>query len=190
MLIFLPVLAWAGTGLVFLVKPGYEGAYARLPVRTYPLERSISLAPHPEWLETRLLRTVLGEHLLTLTPEGWQHLDPRTMEPWPAPTDEVLRALIDDAITSDRQRYGRIAEMEEDVAVTDTGVRIRIDWDELRLSQRGRDTDWIDALYRVHYLQWTGLPSIDRVLGVAGPVLLASLAVLGLSLLRRPRTGT
>jgi hypothetical protein len=47
------------------------------------------------------------------------------------------------------------------------------------LSQRGRDTDRIDALYRIHYLQWTGSQAMDKVLGFLGLSLVVALTGLG-----------
>jgi hypothetical protein len=169
---------------VFLVKPGYAGAYAALEVRALPFGGVPAVAIDPSWTEARLVRTVLGEHLLVRTADGRAHLDPRTGAARAEPSDEMRRTLVDDAIAGDPVRYGRIVRVDGGVVVTDTGVRIELDWTTLRLSQRGRDTDWIDALYRVHYLQWTGVTAADRVLGVAGPVLLVLLAILGVLMLR------
>ncbi len=67
----------------------------------------------------------------------------------------------------------------EAAARTTTGVEVTLDWNRLALQQRGRDTDRIDALYRVHYLQWTGVDALDKVLGLLGLVLLVALAYLG-----------
>ena len=65
---------------------------------------------------------------------------------------------------------------------TDTGVEVTLDWNRVSLQQRGRDTDRIDRLYKVHYLQWTGVKSIDRVLGFVGLSLVLGLTVLGVRL--------
>ena len=35
-------------------------------------------------------------------------------------------------------------------------------------------------MYKIHYLQWTGIKSIDKVLGIIGLVLVLLLAFLGL----------
>jgi hypothetical protein len=53
----------------------------------------------------------------------------------------------------------------------------------MSFQQRGPDTDRIDALYRIHYLQWTGVPAIDKVLGLAGIILVLALSALGVRLL-------
>jgi uncharacterized iron-regulated membrane protein len=185
--LLLPILAWAATGFVFFVKPGYKDAYAALRVRALPLAEPAPIAPPAEgWLETRRLRTVLGEHLLVRTGSGWSHLDPVTLRTRALPGDADLRALIEDAMAGDAARYGRIASLvREDgaaSATTTTGVAIDLDWATLSLSQSGRDTRRIDALYSIHYLQWTGIAAVDRVLGGAGLVSLLALAVFGLRL--------
>jgi hypothetical protein len=61
----------------------------------------------------------------------------------------------------------------------DTGVEITLDWDRLSLRQRDADTDRIDLLYKVHYLQWTGVTIVDRAVGITGLVLVMALTVLG-----------
>ena len=183
LVLFLPLLGWAGSGLIFFLKPGYAGAYAPLAVRTLGQATPLSLESHPEWLEVRALRTVLGEHLLVRTAEGWRHLRGDNLGPWPRPRPETLRPLIEDAIAANPARYGRVERVDGEAFVTDTGVRVSLDWDTLSLSQRGRDTDRIDAIYRVHYLQWTGVKAIDRVLGLLGIAGVVVLALFGLRLL-------
>lgn len=187
----LPMVGWAVTGFVFFIKPGYGGAYESLTVRTYPLDAS---APGPNlasreiqaerdsWLEYRVFRTILGEHLLVRTATGWRHLNPSTLEPVSAPSDDEVRRLVADAFTANPQRYGTITRVDSGVITTDTGVEITLDWNRVSLQQRGRDTDRIDRLYKVHYLQWTGVMSIDRVLGFVGLTLLLALTVLGVRL--------
>lgn len=94
--LLLPMLGWAGTGLVFFVKPGYDAAYGELKVRDVP-------------------------------PAGTRPAAP----------------------------------------------------------ERG---PLVDALYRAHYLQWTGYRFLDRVLGVAGLAALVTLTALGARLaFGRPR---
>jgi hypothetical protein len=135
----------------------------------------------------RLLRTVAGDHVLVRAPAGRQHLD-AAGRPLTLPGEPALRALLDDAIRDERARYGEIASLERDEAGasasarTTSGVTIDLDWTTLALSQSGRDTRRIDALYRIHYLQWTGVAALDRVLGVAGLASLVALAALGLRL--------
>jgi len=58
-------------------------------------------------------------------------------------------------------------------------VEVRLDWNRLSLQQRGSDTALIDALYRVHYLQWTGVAALDQILGLLGLGLLIVMTLLG-----------
>ena len=80
LLMLLPLTGWAITGAVFFLKPGYAGAYDLLQVKTYSLEPDISMQADPSWLEVRLLKTILGEHLLARTSKGWLHLDPLSLQ--------------------------------------------------------------------------------------------------------------
>lgn len=175
----LPFVGWAATGIVFFTKPGYGAAYDALAVKTYPLERPLAVQPDPAWREVRYLRTILGPHVIVRTAAGWAQLNPVTLQPLPAPPDDEVKRLIADAITINPGRYGRIATLDGAVATTDTGAVITFDWNRLALQQRGRDTDRIDLLYKVHYLQWTGQKTLDKVLGLAGLTLLIALTALG-----------
>jgi hypothetical protein len=175
----LPLTGWAVTGAVFFLKPGYDAAYETLQVRTYPLEMKIALETDPSWLEARLVKTILGEHLLVRTSQGWLQLDPRSFQPKPFPTSEEISALVADASLANPARYGRVQRIEGGEATTDTGVHISLDWSRLALAQRGTDTSRIDALYKIHYLQWTGIKSVDNVLGILGIVFVLTLSALG-----------
>ena len=177
----IPLAAWAATGAVFFVKPGYGAAYDSLPVRTYPIEGPIAVHPDPSWREVRHLRTILGLHLLARTDQGWVQLDPVTLQPAAAPKVEDVTRLIADSFAANPARYGHIVSVSLDggTATTDTGAVITFDWNRLSLEQRGRDTDRIDRLYKIHYLQWTGQKTADKVLGLGGLVLLTVLTALG-----------
>lgn len=182
LIMLLPFLGWAVTGAVFFIKPGYGGAYDALPVRAYPLGLVATGAADPGWLEVRQFRTVLGTHLLARTAGGWQQVDPVTGTVLAPPDESDVRRLLNDAFAANPDRYGQVAHVNGETATTDTGVVVTLDWNRMALSQRGPDTDRIDALYRVHYLQWTGIAAVDRVLGLAGLVLLVVLGALGLRL--------
>jgi hypothetical protein len=178
-ILLLPFFGWALTGLVFFIKPGYAGAYEALSPKTYPLGRAVTVNPDPAWLEFRYIKTVLGEHLLVRTDAGWSHLNPADGRPRARPTEDEIRALLKDAFSANPRRYGNVIRVSGDTASTDTGVEVTVNWDRLSLQQRGMDTDRIDLLYKVHYLQWTGVALIDRVLGISGIVLTLALTVLG-----------
>lgn len=186
LVMILPLLGWAVTGFFFFVKPGYGAAYEILQPKTYPIEGSIAIEANPEWLEFRYLRTILGDHLIVRTSKSWSHLDPQTLQPRGLPDGEAIRSLLEDAFTVNPERYGRVVNIDENRITTETGVRIKLNWDRLTLDQRGADTDRIDFLYRIHYLQWTGLPYVDRVLGMLGLALVFVLSVLGARLFFKP----
>jgi hypothetical protein len=182
LVMLLPFLGWAVTGAIFFLKPGYAGAYESLAIKNYPLGDSVAIAADASWLEFRVLKTILGEHLLVRTDGGWQHLDPRGLRVKPAPGERDLRALLTDAFSANPARYGRIVSVDGLMATTDTGIRVTLAWNRLTLSQRGTDTDRIDTLYKVHYLQWTGIRVVDQILGSVGLALILVLSVLGLRL--------
>lgn len=182
----LPFFGWAATGLVFFLKPGYGDAYAALAAPVRPLEGPRTISPGADALEVRWLATPLGQHLLVRGPNGWRHLRASTGGEWREPGETELRPFVAAAIAADRERYGELLGREAGGEWrTATGVRIRLDWPTLALAQRGRDTAAIELAYRIHYLQWTGVASIDRALGLLGLLGVAVLAGLGLRLARR-----
>lgn len=178
LVMLLPFVGWAVTGAVFFVKPGYAGAYEQLSVRTYPLDDNLAIKGQA-WREARLVKTILGTHLLVRTDAGWRNLDPATLKIVPMPPQEKLRLLFEDAFTANADRYGRVATQVDATARTTTGVEVTLDWNRMALQQRGRDTDRIEMLYRIHYLQWTGVKPLDMLLGVLGLGLLVMLTYLG-----------
>jgi len=182
LVLLIPLFGWIVTGVIFFIKPGYAGAYDMPAVRRHPLTTSPSGALPSGALEARSLRTILGDHLLVRTASGMSHHDPVTMRVRERPSAQMVRTLIDDAVRDKRARYGEIVSVSGLTARTSTGVTITLDWDTLSLEQRGPDTDRIDLFYRIHYLQWTGVKPLDRILGVAGLSLLLVLTTLGLRL--------
>ncbi|MGH9831874.1 MAG: PepSY domain-containing protein [Blastocatellia bacterium] len=187
LVMLLPFFGWAITGFVFFVKPGYEGAYELLQPKTYPMDgEKIALTPNPTWLELRCFRTILGNHLIVRTEQGWQHLDPATSAVRAKPTDDEIKKLLLDAFSANPGRYGQISTIAGATATTTTNVRVTLNWNRLSLQQAGKDTDRIDWLYKIHYLQWTGVKWVDRALGMLGLALIIILSVLGLTLLLKP----
>ena len=179
LVLLLPFLGWVITGFVFFIKPGYTAAYEILTPKTYPLTETFSVQPESSWREMRYVRTILGDHLLVRTNEGALHLDPRTKQLRSKPADMELRQLLTDAFSVNPARYGEITTINGNEISTSTGIHISLDWTSLSLQQRGPDTDRIDWLYRIHYLQWTGFKSVDKVLGVVGLTLVFVLTTLG-----------
>lgn len=183
--LILAFFIWTCTGLVFFIKPGYQAAFAYLSVKTYPISGDIHIKPQPQWQEIKWLHTVLGPHLLVKQADGWQQLRPDdfTVRPEPSANDVLL--LVTDAIRVDPKRYGQQVLKTDQGFVTDTGVHIQLDWASLSLSQQGQDTEIINNLYKLHYLQWTGHKTLDQILGVFGLMLLMFTTVLGFGLLTR-----
>jgi hypothetical protein len=177
--LLIPFFGWALTGLVFFIKPGYEGAYELLAPKTYPISAGLSITSEPDWLEFRWIRTILGDHLLVRTRSGWSQLDPTNKQQRNLPSEEDLRKLFRDAFTANPGRYGDISTINGTSITTNTGVEVTLDWNRMSLQQKGRDTDRIDRLYRIHYLQWTGVRSVDRVMGIVGIALVLVLTSLG-----------
>src|SRR4029079_9972507 len=101
------------------------------------------------WREARIVRTILGTHVLARTDQGWRNLDAATLQPAPVPPHDQLLRLLEDAFTANPGRYGRVTRIVDRDARTSTGVDVTLDWDRLTLQQRGRDTARIDALYRI-----------------------------------------
>jgi len=179
LVLLIPFFGWALTGFVFFVKPGYAGAYEILRVKTYPLATIAPIAPEPAWREIRYFRTILGDHLLVRTDNGWENLDPTTRQPRAIPQEAQLKRLLSDAFSINPSRYGSVLTVSGDRATTSTGVQLTLDWNSMSLQQSGLDTNRIDRLYKIHYLQWTGIKSLDRVLGFTGIFLILTLSGLG-----------
>lgn len=181
-IMMLPFFGWAITGFIFFIKPGYEGAYDLLQIKTYPINDSITVPSNPSWLEVKYCKTVLGNHLLVKTSKGWQQLDPSTFALRKEPTKEEIKMLMMDAFSSNPSRYGQISNINNQTAVTTTSVEVSLDWNRLSLQQKGKDTERIDSLYKIHYLQWTGINWIDKIFGLLGLTFVIILSTLGLML--------
>lgn len=189
--LLLPCVLWAVTGLLFHWKPGWSEAYAPLEPRTYPLRGGVVPADGFDatgegLLETRRLRTLLGEHLLVRDRNGWSQRDPVSGETRPEPPPPDRLTLFQDALRANPERFGTLDRVDGWTARTSTGVEVTLDWDRLAFTQRGPDTRRIDFLYQVHYLQWTGTEWGDRILPLIGLGGLLLLSGLGLRLLLRP----
>ncbi|MFT6955088.1 MAG: hypothetical protein ACJAYC_000076 [Halieaceae bacterium] len=174
-----PLILWAITGLIFLTKPGYNNAYEQLSPALYHFDKTARVTGATSWTDIRLLRTVLGYHLLVQEAGSWKHLDPFTLEVKSQPNPEQVKALIQDATKASPGRYGTISTVQDNIAITDTDVIITLDWNSLTLRQEGRDTRLINILYQIHYLQWFGSPLPNTLFGIFGLILLVALSVLG-----------
>jgi hypothetical protein len=179
LLMLLPFMVWAITGVFFFIKPGYQEAYAQLTVKTYPLEKNYYLKSQPNWQQVRLIRSILGDHLLVKIDNQWQQIDLKSYAILDAPNDSEIRRLVNDAISISPERYGEIKSIDDTTVTMTKGVTINLDWQQMTLRQRGEDTDFINWMYKMHYLQWTGVQWLDRILGVVGLGLVVLLAVIG-----------
>jgi hypothetical protein len=182
LILVLPMLGWTITGIIFFIKPGYKEAYEQLELKTYPLDRQLILTPTSKWEEVRLMRTILGYHLLVKNNGQVEHLDPISLEVKSIPTSSQYKALIDDVISSNKERYGEVVYVNGTNALTSTGIDIKLDWSSLRLSQKGNDTKLINLLYKIHYLQWSPFNGVNQFLGVVGLLLLMTLTTFGVRL--------
>ncbi len=181
LLLVLPMLVWVLTGFVFFLKPGYTEAYEKLDVKSYPLDAPIVVDASKKWERISFLKTVLGEHLLVQFNGQRFHLEPKSLAVKRPPSRAELVALVEDAIQG-KSRYGKVVGVVDDTAITSTGVKVRLDWGTLTLSQRGRDTFVISLLYKLHYLQWTPWKGVNQILGFVGLCLLFGLTALGVKL--------
>lgn len=198
LILLLPFMGWIATGVVFLIKPGYADAYEKIEVRTYPLnltaaipqERLLHQTPQEtdQWHEVRLLKTVLGEHLLVRDDNGWRHLSANNLQPLPRPDNTRLQPLISEAIAVRPERYGEIVSSDEEHFYTSTDVVLTLDWDTLSLRQVGADTRLIKTLYRIHYLEWFANPTANLMLGIGGLLALLVLVIYGMALYLKGRS--
>lgn len=197
-----PLVVWSVTGLLFHLKPGWDRAYDQLSVEEpgpaiTPAELVVLTpmltAEKVERLE--VFATAIGP-LARVTTQNATELfdvaDGRRVSPLSVAD---ARGLALDAIARSRHRssYGDVTRVES----TDHAVKlvlandvvVEVARDDAQISQRGGDTDRIDWLYRIHYLQWTGNRIIDRVLAVLGLVLIWAVLVPGVVLfVRRGRS--
>lgn len=190
LLLVLPLVGWIVTGFIFLIKPGYSGAYEMVSPNLYPIEDVFTIDPKEDWVETRLLKTVLGHHLLVNNGRQWLHLDPQSMTEKARPSDADVVRLLEDALKFNKERYGVIQSSRDSEFITTTGIELSLDWNALRISQYGRDTKLIDTLYKIHYLQWLGNRQANNVLGVIGLLALTLLVIYGVVLYLRSRRKT
>lgn len=186
-ILLLPFFGWGITGFIFFLKPGYAAAYESLSSRTYPLQDSVRIVPGAGWREFRYFKTIVGDHLIARTDSGWVHLDPATRKPRSKPSEAEIKQLLTDAFTANPERYGEVAGISGEIIKTTTDVEVSLDWNRVSLYQKGKDTDRIDWYYKIHYLQWTGIKSVDKILGVVGLVLVMVLAALGAWLVIKKR---
>ena len=195
-----PLVVWSITGLLFHLKPGWSRAYDMLDV-----ERSDSrlngtqlsaliLIGEASIQHADVFDTAIGPLTRVTTAKGTSLYEVTTGKQRSPLSEADARTLAIDAISRSPHR----AEYGEPGAVTTTDDRVRIAFEhatvdvgrmDARISQRGADTDRIDWLYRIHYLQWTGNTTIDRMLAVIGLLLIWAVLIPGLVLFVRKLRG-
>jgi len=178
----LPVIGWTITGFIFFIKPGYQAAYEQLSVKTYPLEKSFVIPESNEWTEVRLLKTMLGYHLLVKKGNDFEHLDPIDFKPKEMPTGVELNSLFNDAFINKSERYGHVISSDHSNVITSKGIEVSLNWNRLTLRQKGEDTKLINTLYKIHYLQWTPYKGINQYMGIIGLFLLMTLTIFGVKI--------
>lgn len=177
------MLAWMITGFIFFIKPGYDEAFEMPQIKSYPVKDTLIVIPNPEWKSAKLIRTILGNHLIASTSEGLKNIDPFSNKEIPEPAFDEIKILLDDALSVNASRYGSVKDFNDGYYLTSTGVKITFDWNSLLIAQSGSDTEIINTFYKIHYLQWTGFELVDKVLGFAGLLLIGFLTFFGTMLL-------
>jgi uncharacterized iron-regulated membrane protein len=192
-----PLVIWSVTGLLFHLKPGWSRAYDMLsaehPLDAMPavsLDAVASAAGGPaQHLE--LFGSALGPLYRITTPTGTVLLDAQLHRRSPLSAADA-RTLAADAVahSTHRDAYGPIGATRADpdtVHVAFAHATVDVDRATGTISQRGRDTDRIDWLYRLHYLSWTGNRTLDKLLAITGVALIWLVMVPGLVLFVRRR---
>lgn len=190
-----PFVLWTVTGLLFHLKPGWDRAYDMLSERSggaiamdQVVLPAVAVAAAGTGPVTRieLFPSALGP-VYRIDRGGEVTLLDATTGVALSPLDgDTARAIVVEAVarSAHASAYGtvkHVAAGEREVTVQFTGGPVvRVDRASARLSQRGADTDRIDWLYRVHYVQWTGVAWLDRALSltaIGGTWLVAGLGL-------------
>ena len=195
-----PLIVWSITGLLFHLKPGWARAYDMLDVARADAKLNVTnlgpleVAIGGETLQRlEVFDTAIGPLARVTTTANASALYDATTGARRSPlSPDEARALTVDAIARSPHRadYGQPASVtstDDTVRVTlSGGAVVEVGRSDARLSQRGPDTDRIDWLYRIHYMQWTGNHAVDRVLAVLALALIWAVLVPGLVLFVRP----
>ena len=193
------LVVWSATGLLFHIKPGWDRAYdmpsaerrdTRLAVGLY-VPPAIVTKQAADVRRVELFDTALGAMYRVTAAERTYLVDAATglaRSPLPVPD---AKTLVADAIARSRHRaaYGAMGAVTSDDGTVrvayEGGVIVEIDRNDARISQRGADTDRIDWLYRIHYLQWSGNKTVDKLLAMAGLALIWAVMIPGIVLFVR-----
>ena len=197
-MLLLPLATWTATGFAFLLKPGWSGAYETLQAldgRPLDPKGLVALAELPipagETTAWELRSTALGP-VYRVSQRGAAFLVHAGTGTLLSPLDgAAVEAIARDAASRAHapERYGEVTDVslseDEGVVRFAGGAEVRVGRSDLSIAQRGSDTAWIDRLYELHYLRWTGISAIDRTLAPIALVAVWMLAFTGLRKLRR-----
>ncbi len=194
------LIVWSLTGLLFHLKPGWGRAYDMLSVERHDRPLALDMLQPPVSIHMpggepiqrlELFDSALGPLYRVRTAAGTALFDAKTgTQRVLLPEDAVL--LAKDAISrsSERGAYGepveRITNSDTIKLVMSGGPVLLVGRNDARISQRGADTDRIDWLYRMHYLQFTGNHTVDRILAIVGLLLIWAVMIPGIVLFVRP----
>jgi uncharacterized iron-regulated membrane protein len=186
---------WSVTGLLFHLKPGWDRAYDMLSAeRGGPLHPAQLVAPATvgdDITGLELIDTALGPLYRVTNAAGSFLVDASTGTRRSPLSEADARTLALDAVSRSKHQvaYGQVGSVtsREDavVLVFSGGATVEVSRADARMSQRGHDTDRIDWLYRIHYLQWTGNKTIDRAFAMFGLALIWAVVIPGLVLFVR-----
>jgi hypothetical protein len=194
-----PLVVWSVSGLLFHLKPGWARAYdmldAERPLSTTSVAPiSTVAATFPDKIsKIELIDTAIGPLYRVTTERGTDLVDAIGATRHSPLSADDAKTLALDAVARSSQRagYGGVTGTEVGervVHVRFEHATVDVDRSSARMSQRGADTDRIDWLYRIHYLQWTGNKSADKILIGFGLALIWAVMLPGIVLfIRRVR---
>ena len=204
-LVALPLLLWTATGLLFLYKPGWGPAYEPLSVARSEGQLSLESLVAPGALATlrgagrgavrrvELWPTVSGPVYRIERGAGVLLVDAATGAVLSPLGESLGRRWVEDAVSRSAHpaSYGEVREvtLEGGQLHVDyvSGARVSLNRQDGKLRRGGPDRRRIDWLYRVHYLQWTGVEGLDRALALGAIAATWVTTLLGVLLWRRPR---
>lgn len=191
LVLVVPLIVWSVTGLLFHLKPGWSRAYDMLDDER-PLENAhvvpLSTVAVDGVQRLELFGTALGPLYRISTKDGTTLVDATTGAKRSPLSEADAKTLALDAVAHSREKagYGDIArtEVRDDVVrlTFSKGPIVEVGRTDARIRQHGADTARIDWLYRIHYLQWTGMKTFDKVLAIVGLLLIWLVMIPGLVL--------
>ena len=97
-------------------------------IKQYPIEAPKLKLAKADTLEVKQMQTILGHHVLLKDSEGWHHFLQQQLVKQSELSENQVRLLINDAIASNRDRYGDIVSVDGTKAMTSTGVEVTVNW--------------------------------------------------------------